>query len=138
MDEKEQIRQILFKNDRNISWLRSKLEQKGLHADVYYLLSDKSVNMDKKIYDAVMDIFRDEGYLTEESSICDHFTTQLFNTNSILSSSLSLLNATAAQCVSDGVLDFNERRRLMDIVEGMESKVKSEIVNLKKMIAGGK
>lgn len=132
-DKRTEIKEILFCNDKNISWLRNKMKTK---VDLHYLLSEKSVNFDINIYEEIMSIFKKEGFITSENDRCEKFAEQLIQVNGIISHSTYLLNSNASHFLHDNILDFRERRKLLEIIEKMKSEFNQEIEHIEKIIEG--
>lgn len=136
-DRKLEISQLLHKADKNVTWLKEKLRSViGREVDVYYLLSDKSKNFDVDVYDAIIRVFKKEGFITSENERCEKFAEQLIQVNGIISHSTYLLNSNASIFIKDNVLDFREKRKLMDVIEKMKNEFNDEIEQIEKIIEG--
>jgi len=135
-DKRKQIKETLFSNDKNLSWLKKKLNQK-LHRDidVYYLLSDKSINFDIEIADAIEEIFKSEGFITSDNERFTKLNTQLFHLNEAVSHSLSVIHDTVESFFeNDGKFDFNEKRKIANIVDEFESAIAAKIDHIRKVV----
>lgn len=136
-DRKLEISQLIHKADKNITWLKGKLKSTiGRDIDLYYLLSEKSVNFDVEIYDAIIQILKKEGVIVSENERCEKFAEQLIQVNGIISHSTYLLNSNASHFIKDNVLDFREKRKLLEIVEKMKNEFNQEIESIEKIIEG--
>lgn len=132
---KQEIKDVLFNNDKNKSWLKTKLSEKGFEVDVYYLLDeDKSKRFDLDVYDAIQEIFKAEGLIATESERAKKLTSEIFHIDAMIGHSLSILNTTVEAFVSDDFLSFDEKRRLVSMLEKFESETLTAISNTKKVI----
>lgn len=129
MDRKEEIKSILIKNNRTITWLSMKLPGH----DFYYLLNN-SKKIDADLYDEIMELFRKEGFLDSEIKLTDSIYNQLLSINSLINSSLSLLNQTAGEALKDNILSFRERKVLSNMIEKLEVDFIEALNPLKKKI----
>ena len=134
MNRRDQIKDILFRNDKNPSWLKSKLSGKFPSVDVYYLLSEKSVNFDVELYDEIMGIFRKEGFIVTENERCDKFAEQLIQVNGIIAHSTYLLNSNATDFLKDNLLDYREKKKLLELVDKIRREFDQEIGKIEKII----
>lgn len=132
-DKRAEIKEILFKNDKNISWLKGKIKQ---NVDLYYLLSDNSVNFDIEIYEEIIKIFKKEGFITSPTDQCAYLLNQTIQIDALIGHTLSIFNTNVQKFTSDNVLEFREKRRLSDIVDKMRSDFNSELDNIEKIIEG--
>ena len=132
-DKRAEIKEILFKHEKTVSWLKNKMTSK---VDLYYQLSDSSVNFDVNVYDEIMKIFRKEGFITSENERCDRFAEQLITVNGIISHSTYLLNSNASDFIKDNVLDFREKKKLLEILEKIELEFSTEFEKVRKTIEG--
>jgi hypothetical protein len=130
MDRKDEIKQILLKNDRTIVWLSSKIPGH----DFYYLLNNRAKKIDADLYDEIMQLFRKEGFLDETIKKSESIYAQLLNINALIDSSLSLLNHTACEYLKDNVLTFRERKSLMEMIEKIEVDFVEALAPLKKKV----
>lgn len=130
-DKRAEVKDILFNNDKNISWLKNKMNTK---CDLHYLLSEKSVNFDINIYEEILSIFRKEGFITSENDRCERFAEQLIQVNGIISHSTYLLNSNAAIFIKDNILDFREKRKLVEILNKISNEFNTELEKIEKII----
>jgi len=133
LDKRMEIKEVLFKHDKNISWLKNKMATK---VDLYYLLSDRSTNFDIEIYEEIIKIFKREGFITSENERCERFARELITVNGIISHSTYLLNSKASSFIEDNILDFHEKRKLIEIVEKIKAEFNGELENIEKVIGG--
>jgi hypothetical protein len=131
VDKREEIRGILFRNDKNISWLKNKMSNK---VDVYYLLSDKSTNFDISIYEEIVSVFRKEGLIATESDRCEKLTKQLMTVNGLIGHSLQLINGSVSDFVADKVIDYKEKKRLLEIIRLVEKEFDAELEKVLQII----
>jgi len=135
MDKRQEVTQILLQNDKNIVWLKKKLEVNGFPSvDLYYLLSEKSKTFDSDIYDTIRSIFRNEGFISSESERCERFADQLIQVNGIIAHSTYLLNSNATEFIKDNLLDYREKKKLLEITEKIKNEFNSEMERIEKII----
>lgn len=132
-DKRAEVKEILFKNDKTVAWLKSRMNTK---VDLHYLLSDKSVNFDINIYEEIMKIFKGEGFITSENQRCEMFAEQLIKVNAIINHSTYLINSNAMEFIKDNILDFREKKKLMEIIDKMKNEFNDEIERIEKIIQG--
>lgn len=135
VDERQEIKDILFRNDKNRSWLKRELRREGYPSvDIHYLLSNKSVNFDTKLYKAIMAIFNREGFIVSESARCERFADQLIQVNGIISHSIYLLNSNASEVLKEEALDFRKKRKLLDLISNLREEFDTELDKIEKII----
>lgn len=132
-DKRTEIKEVLFRNDKTVTWLKDKMKTK---IDLHYLLSSRSVNFDVDIYDEIKEVFKNEGFITSENERSDKFAEQLIQVNGIISHSTYLLNSNASDFLKDNVLDFREKKKLIDIIHKMRSEFNNELDSIQKVIEG--
>jgi len=132
-DKRTEIKEILFRHEKTVAWLREKMSTK---IDLHYLLSDKSVNFDINIYEEIQNVFKKEGFITSENVRCEKFAEQLIQVNGIISHSTYLLNSNASDFIKDNILDFREKKKLLELVDKMRNEFNTEIEHVEKIIEG--
>lgn len=132
-DKRTEIKEILFHNDKTVTWLKDKMKTK---VDLHYLLSSRSVNFDVDIYDEIKEVFKKEGFIISENERTDKFAEQLIQVNGIISHSTYLLNSNASEFLKDSILDFREKKKLVDIINKMRSEFNNELDSIQKVIEG--
>lgn len=135
MDKRQEVRKILLENDKTIAWLKTKLRNNS-KVDLYYLLSDDSVNFDVNIYDEIIQVFKNSGFITSEADRCNRFAEQLIQVNGIISHSTYLLNSNAQDFLKDNLLDYREKRKLLEILDKIKNEFLSEVEKIEKIIEG--
>lgn len=130
IDKKQQIKDILFYNKQNITWLIDRIPG----VDWYYQLSDKAKTFDTDLYDKVKELFKKAGFIASEDERCERFADQLIQVNGIISHSTYLLNSNAAEFLKDNVLDFREKKKLLEIIEKMRKEFNQEIEKISEFI----
>lgn len=133
MDKRLEIKETLLRNDKNISWLKQRMHT---NCDLYRLLGENSKNFDIEIYDEIMSVFKKHGFITSENERCEKFAGQLIQVNGIISHSTYLLNSNASDFIRDNVLDFREKKKLLEIVDKMKTEFNDEIERIEKIIEG--
>lgn len=129
MTKQEEIKQILFDNDKTNTWLANKLGMKK--QDLGYQLNN-AVNFSVDLYESIIKILRKEGFITSSSEQCSFLIDQTLQTNSVLGYSLTILNNTVKRAVSDMVLDFKEKIALIETIEKLKDEL---IIQCDEMIA---
>lgn len=132
IDKRQQIKDILFFNKKNITWLTERIPG----VDWYYQLSDKAKTFDTDVYDETILQFKKAGFITSENERCERFADQLIQVNGIISHSTYLLNSNAAEFLKDHILDYKEKKKLLEIVEKMQKEFNNEIESITKLIEG--
>jgi hypothetical protein len=132
-DKRSEVKEILIRNDKNISWLKNRLRS---NVDLHYQLSEKSVNFDVNIYEEIIQVFKQEGFITSENERCERFAEQLIQVNGIISHSTYLLNSNASHFIKDSILDYREKKKLLEIVYKMKNEFNSGIEQIEKIIEG--
>ena len=122
MTKQEEVKQILFDNDKTNTWLANKLGMKK--QDLGYQLNE-AVNFSVDLYDRIISIFKKHGFITSSSEQCNFLIDQTLQTNSAIGHSVQILNNTVKNSVKDMVLDFREKTSLIELIE----KIKSEITD---------
>lgn len=129
-DERQQIKQILFDNDKNKKWLKNRVP----HIDIYYLLSDNCKRFDVKDYNEIMNIFKNEGFITNEAERCNQLIDTVLKINSLLGNGLDLLNSSVSSFTIDKELTFPERHRLALLFDDLELSLVKRIDESKKIL----
>lgn len=129
-DERQQIKQILFDNDKNKKWLKSKLS----HIDVYYLLGENCKRFDVKDYNEIMSLFKKEGFITNEADRCNQLIDTVLKINSLLGNGLDLLNSSVSNFTNDKELSFPERHKLAILFDDLELSLIKRIDESKKVL----
>jgi len=133
LDKRQQVKEILLKNNRTVTWLQRKLRT---NTDLYYLLSDKSMNFDVSIYESIIELFKKEGFIVNEDERVCVLAKQLLEVNSIINHSAYMLNSTVVEYIKDNILDFNEKRNLVNLLDKVEQDFIDEINKIRKTIEG--
>lgn len=133
MSDQDQIKSILFVNDKSKSWLAGKLNITPQKLD-YILHNAKKIS--KSDYDSIMHIFKNAGFITSNSEQCNHLLGQTIEIDSLLGHALTILNGNIRQFTKDNVLDFNEKRRLLDIVTKIRTDFNNELDSIEMIIEG--
>ncbi len=129
-DKRQQIKQILFENDKTKKWLQDKLP----HIDVYYLLSDNCKKFDVNDYDEIIKVLDNEGFVTSEEDRCKHLAETVLRIDALLGNSLDLLNSTVVQFTTDNDLSFRERRKVADLLDEIDTRFENKISEAKKIL----
>lgn len=130
-DKRQQIKQLLFDNDKTKKWLQDKLPTS---IDVYYLLSDNCKKFDVDDYDQIINVLNKEGFITSEIDRCKELTDTVLKIDSLLGNSLDLLNNTVINYTKDNNLSFNERRKVADMLDGIDLRFQNHIEDAKKIL----
>ena len=130
-DKRQLIKNILFENEKTKKWLQDRLPDS---IDVYYLLSDSCKKFDVNDFDVIMSVLEKEGFVTSEEDRCKHLTDTILKIDSVLGSSLDILNDTVVQSTSDSALSFKERRKIADLLDEIDSKFEEKIGDAKKIL----
>jgi len=132
-DLRDEIREILFKNDKTVKWLAEQT-RKFSYNQLYYALSQKSATFDTSMYNEIVKIFKSEGMISSEAERCTHLLNQILKIDSIIGHSLTLLNDNVAEFTKDNIIDFKEKKRLSDMIDKIENEFTSEVSRIKKII----
>lgn len=133
IDRRQQIKDILFRNDRTVRWLMGKVPG----TDLYYLLNgDKSKSFDIGIYDQIMDVFRKEGMIVKEGDECLQLLEQTMQMDSLIGHALNILNHNVKNFTEDRVLNFHEKKKLYEIIENMRNEFNDEFDEIIKIFGG--
>lgn len=135
MTRQEEIKQVLFDNDKTNTWLANKLGMKK--QDLGYQLND-AVNFSVDLYERIMKIFKKEGFITSTTDQCNFLLEQTLQTNSALGHSLTILNNTVKRSVSDMVLDFKEKVTLIEMIEKIKVELDNQCDEMISIIEGRK
>jgi hypothetical protein len=133
---KDDIRRILFMNDKPVRWLKTKLEKKYPKTDFYHLLKEEAA-FDVKLHDDIKALFKKEGFITSASEQCDKFTENIIQLNAIISHSTYLLNTNTKEFIKDNVLDIRERMKLLKIIDEAEAECTAGFENAREIIEKG-
>jgi DNA polymerase III delta prime subunit len=132
MTPQEEVKRILFESDRNQTWLANKL---GLsRADLNYQLNTAK-NYSADLHNRIMTIFKKEGYNSKDER-CQDLLDQTLLINSMIGNSIQILNNNVQKFTKDNVLDFRERKRLLDVIEKMKSDYMNELERIEKIVEG--
>lgn len=133
MTKQEEIKQILFDNDLTNAWLARKLRMSK--QDLGYQLND-AVNFSADLYDRIIAVLKREGFITKESGQCEHLINQTLEINSLIGHSLSILNSSVKKYTDDKVLEFSERKRLIELAERIKDDFNDQIEEIMKVLEG--
>ena len=133
MTKQEEIKQILFDNDLTNAWLARKLRMSK--QDLGYQLND-AVNFSADLYDRIIAVLKREGFITKESDQCEHLISQTLEINSLIGHSVSLLNSTVKKYTEDKVLEFSERKKLIELAERIKDDFIDQIEEVIKVLEG--
>lgn len=131
---RQEVKDILFKNDKTKDWLKKQLKKEGFDVDVYYLLSDNSKNFDVSISGAIDKIFRQEGIIANSDDRIKRFTEEFFDLNSIINNSLAIMNRKTKEYFEDNDFEFDERMEALKDFEQMQDKINDIIESIKKVV----
>lgn len=131
MDAQDEIKQILFENDKTKTWLAGKLHM--TKQDLGYQL-DHAANFSHELYERIMRVFRAEGLICTASEKCEYVKDQTLSVGAIVSNGLSLMYTTVKNFTKDNVLDFKEKKALSDMVEEFRTKVNLQLDEIQKTI----
>jgi len=137
MDRRLQISQILLKQDKTVSWLKTELSSKYPSVDFYHLLSDKSKNFDADLYDDIILLFKKKGFITSASEQCEKFADNLIQLNAIIGHSTFLINTNAVEFMKDNVLDVREKMKLLKIIDKTETECVVSFDKIREVIERG-
>lgn len=126
-DKKQEILQILFDNDKSQSWLQDQLKRKGIDQNIYELLKASRKTIDVNIYEAIIDIFRDNNFITNETERCNLLERSIFHLDSIIGGAFQQLNALTEGVIADNQLTHQEKGRVLDELDRFERKIIIEI-----------
>lgn len=129
-NRRQEIKEILFRNDRTTKWL----QQKVPGVDLYYLLSDKCKTFDIDTYDRIMSALTKEGLTTVEDERCEKLVDEILSIDSIIGNSLILLNSNVRDFTRDNVLDFSERKKLSQLLDKIDNEFQNSINAARKIV----
>lgn len=130
MTPQDEIKQILFNNDKTKVWLANKLGMSK--SDLTYQLN-RATNFSVDLYNRVMDIFRKENFITKDDQ-CDFLIRQTLQIDAVIGHSLTLLNDNVLKFTKDNVLDFKEKSRLIEVVTKIKDELIAELETIEKII----
>lgn len=133
-NRRQEVKDILFKNDKTKDWLKKQLKNEGFDVDVYYLLSDNSKNFDVAISAAIDKIFKREGIIANGDDRIKRFTEEFFDLNSIINNSLAIMNRKTKEYFEDNDFEFDERIEALKDFEEMQDKINDIIESIKKVV----
>ncbi|MFC2084943.1 hypothetical protein ACFLS9_07800 [Bacteroidota bacterium] len=128
MTKQDEIKQILFNNDRTVKWLADKLgkERQGLH---YQLNHASKFGID--LYEQIKKIFKNEGFLDNQ---CEYLLRQTLNVDAIVNNCLASLSDTVNRFTSDNILEFGEKKKLSELIEKIHNDVEHQLKKLSDII----
>lgn len=120
-DACQEIRNILIRNDRTISWLSGKMRipRSTLNARL-----NNPETFSKKDYDKIFSIFKKENMV---SDVCERLEKETLAIDSIMASSITLLNTTVLNFVSDNELTFKEKESLLKHIETTKKQLNEQL-----------
>jgi len=130
---KTEILQILFINDKSKSWLANKL---GISSQKLDYRLNRANDMPLELYQQIMKIFKKEGFITSDNDQCVHLLNQTLEIDALIGHSLTLLNSNVKAFTEDNILDFRERRKLLEIIDKIKSEFLEQIDEIEKVIEG--
>jgi hypothetical protein len=130
MTPQDEIKQILFNNDKTKVWLANKLGMSK--SDLTYQLN-RATNFSVDLYNRVMDIFRKENFITKDDQ-CDFLIRQTLQIDAVIGHSLTMLNDNVLKFTKDNVLDFKEKSRLIEVVTKIKDELIAELETIEKII----
>ncbi len=131
MKAQDEIKAILFTHEKTKVWLAGKLHVTKQKLD-YWLNDAKSMDVDT--YNQIMSIFKHEKMICSADDKCDHIRTQTMEINSIIGSSLTMLNSTVKTVSSDNILDFKEKKLLSEMIAELRDNLNHELDKIAEMI----
>lgn len=135
VEKRLQIKETLLRNNKTIAWLQTQLKRAGFPVDLYYLLSEKSMNFDVTIADEIEKIFKKEGIIASDNERFTKLNTQLFHLNESVSHSLSVIHDTVESFFeNDGKFDFNEKRKIANVIDEFEISIAAKIEHIRKVV----
>ena len=134
MNPQDEIKQILFNNDKTKVWLADKLHVSKQQLS-YELNHSKDIS--KSLYDKILNIFRAEGFIVATGQKIELIKDQLLTVSQVNCNNIALILSQFKIHSSDGVIDFNERKELSDLVETCRNKTNNELDKLQKFISKG-
>lgn len=139
-DHRQEIKDVLFRNEKPHSWLQRELDKKlsaipgKKPVDIYRLLDgSKSVFFDVDVYELIQQIFREHGIIPTELDRTKRLRSKVIEINGIIASGLTLLNETMNEYLQDDELTFDEKTELMQMIERIENEY-SRLSELKTLI----
>lgn len=132
MTPQEEVKRILFESDRNQTWLANKLGMS--RADLNYQLNTAK-NYSAELNNRIMEIFKKEGF-TSKNEQCEDLLNQTLLINSMIGNSLQILNNNVQKFTRDNVIDFREKKRLLDVIEKMRADYLNELERIEKIVEG--
>ncbi len=133
MKEQDEIKRILFDNDRSKSWLAKKL---GITAQSLQYKLDVAPDLSLEFYRQIMKIFKAEGFISSANEQCEYLIQQTLQIDSMIGNALTMLNRTVQKTTLDHVLDFNEKRKLFELIEKIKSDFEDELGKIENILKG--
>jgi Zn-dependent peptidase ImmA (M78 family) len=131
MKAQDEIKSILFSNEKSKVWLAQKL---GISKqDVHYMLNT-ATDIPHERYAQIIKIFKAEGFICSADEKCDFIKNQTLETNDMIGKLLSLLNNTVRKVSEDNVLDFREKKELSEMVDYVQESVTQKLDEIRKII----
>ena len=124
---REEINYIKTANGLTDKWLS---EKTGID---YYTLNRQlttASNFRQDVYDACMEAFRKNGYVSNNKEHCEKLMQDILEFNSVVSGSVSLLNRATKEKIKDLKLDPQEKKQLREQVEALRNRINDSIDEL--------
>ncbi len=133
MTEQNEILRILFVNDKSKSWLANRLGISPQNLD-YKLRNAKKLAVED--YNSIMKIFKNEGFITSNSEQCTHLLNQTVEIDGMMGHILSILNSSVQKFTADNVLEYREKKQLLEMISKMRNDFNNELDSIEKIIEG--
>lgn len=133
MTPQDEVKRILFDHEKTNTWLAKKLGMSK--EDLHYQLN-RSKNYPVDLHNRINEIFKKEGFITNATEKCEFLIKQTLQIDSVVGTSLTMLNSAVEKFTRDNVLDFREMKRLFDIVEKIRDGVNESLDNIESILNG--
>jgi len=133
MTPQEEVKRILFENDKTKTWLANRL---GISKEDLSYQLNRSKNYSADLHNRIINILKKEGFITNTTEKCEFLIKQTLQIDSMVGTSLTMLNTSVEKFTKDNILDFRETKRLFDIVEKIRNGVNESLDNIETILNG--